>query len=37
MTDGGTNDQYRTVTDTVTISGDCWSVNVYIIEWHEFR
>ncbi|HAO92809.1 MAG TPA: hypothetical protein DCR11_02765, partial [Deltaproteobacteria bacterium] len=37
LTDGGTNDQYRTVTDTVTISGDCGAVNVYIIEWHEFR
>lgn len=37
LTDGGTNDQYRTVTDTVTLSGNCGVVNVNIIEWHEFR
>lgn len=37
LTDGGTNDQYRTVTDAVTLSGNCGVVNVNIIEWHEFR
>ncbi len=35
FTDGGANDQYRTVTDKVTVSGDCGAVSV--IEWHEMR
>ncbi|MBI5643925.1 MAG: Ig-like domain-containing protein [Deltaproteobacteria bacterium] len=37
FTDGGTNDQYRTVTDNVTVGGSCGSVTVNIIEWHELR
>ncbi|MBI5469390.1 MAG: Ig-like domain-containing protein [Deltaproteobacteria bacterium] len=35
FTDGGTNDQYRAVTDNITVSGDCGAVSV--IEWHEMR
>lgn len=37
LTDGGTNDQYRAVTDSVTTSGDCGTVRVRIIDWHEMR
>jgi hypothetical protein len=37
FTDGGTNDQYRSVTDSVTVGGTCGEVNVNTIEWHEMR
>ncbi len=38
LTDGGgVNDQYRTVTDTVSVSGSCSSVKINVIEWWEFR
>ncbi len=35
FTDGGPNDQYRAVTDSITLSGDCGLIS--IIEWHEMR
>lgn len=35
FTDGGTNDQYRSVTDNITLTGACGTVKVHIIEWHE--
>lgn len=35
FTDSGANDQYRAVTDNITISGDCGAISV--IEWHETR
>ncbi|MEK7679710.1 MAG: hypothetical protein AAB356_05920, partial [Deltaproteobacteria bacterium] len=39
FTDGGTNDQYRGVTDDVTLSAGCGaaSVNINILEWYELR
>jgi hypothetical protein len=39
FTDGVTAsyDQYRSVTDDVTVGGDCGAVNVNVIEWHEMR
>jgi len=38
LTDGGgVNDQYRTVTDTVSVSGSCSAVKINVIEWWEFR
>lgn len=37
LTDGGTNDQYRAVTDTITTGGGCGSVRVRILDWHEMR
>lgn len=37
LTDGGTNDQYRSVTDIITVAGSCGAVKVYIIDWHEIR
>lgn len=33
----GTNDQYRSVTDTITATGSCNSVKINIIEWRELR
>jgi len=35
LTDGGTNDQYRTVADSVTTGGSCGTVRVRVIDWHE--
>lgn len=37
LTDGGPNDQYRAVTDSVTTGGGCGAVKVRIIDWHEMR
>lgn len=37
FTDGGTNDQYRGVTDAVMVGGTCGKVRIYIIDWHEMR
>ncbi len=37
FSDGGTNDQYRSVTDTVTVGGSCGASTVDVIEWHEMR
>lgn len=37
LNDGGANDQYRGVADSVTTVGGCGSVRVRIIEWHEMR
>lgn len=37
LTDGGANDQYRTVSDSVTTSGSCAAVRVRIIDWQEMR
>lgn len=39
FTDGGVNDQYRGVTDSVTLSSGCGaaSVNIDILEWYELR
>ena len=37
LTDGGANDQYRTVADSVTAEGSCGSVKVRVIDWHEMR
>ncbi|MBI2400270.1 MAG: Ig-like domain-containing protein, partial [Deltaproteobacteria bacterium] len=37
LTDGGTNDQYRTVSDSVTTGGSCGTVRVRIIDWQEMR
>lgn len=37
LTDGGTNDQYRTVADSVTTGGSCGTVRVRVIDWHEMR
>lgn len=39
FTDGGVNDQYRGVTDSVTLSAGCGaaSVNINILEWYELR
>ena len=38
FSDGGTNDQYRSVTDTVTVGGSCGATpSSNIIEWHEMR
>ncbi|OGP16359.1 MAG: hypothetical protein A2V21_301340 [Deltaproteobacteria bacterium GWC2_55_46] len=36
LTDG-TNSQWRSVTDSVTVTGSCGVVRVRIIEWHEMR
>lgn len=33
----GTNDQYRSVTDTITATGSCNAVKINIIEWRELR
>lgn len=35
LTDGGLNDQYRSVTDGVTAGGDCGVTRVRVIEWRE--
>lgn len=37
FTDGGTNDQYRSVTDAVTVGGACGTVNINIMDWQEMR
>lgn len=37
LTDGGTNDQYRTVSDSVTTGGSCAAVKVRVMDWHEMR
>ncbi|MBE9529432.1 MAG: Ig-like domain-containing protein [Proteobacteria bacterium] len=37
FSDGGTNDQYRGVSDTVTVGGSCGASTIDIIEWHEMR
>jgi hypothetical protein len=37
FTDGGANDHYRSVTDSVTLTGSCGEVTVDVIEWHEMR
>lgn len=37
LADGGTNDQYRAITDSVTTTGNCGSIKVRIIDWHEMR
>lgn len=37
FTDGGVNDQYRTVTDSVVVAGGCGAVKVKTIEWREMR
>lgn len=37
LTDGGINDQFRAVTDSIVTSGDCGAVKVKVIEWHEMR
>jgi hypothetical protein len=37
FSDGGTNDQYRGVGDTVTVGGSCGASTIDIIEWHEMR
>ncbi len=34
FSDGGTNDQYRSVTDTITVGGVC-ATTIDVIEWHE--
>lgn len=33
----GTNDQYRSVTDSITATGSCNSVKINIIRWRELR
>lgn len=37
LTDGGMNDQYRTVADNVSVVGVCGTVRVWIIDWQEMR
>ncbi|MBI1911490.1 MAG: Ig-like domain-containing protein [Deltaproteobacteria bacterium] len=37
LSDGGANDQYRTVTDNITAGGDCGTVKINVIEWFEMR
>ncbi len=37
FTDNGSNAQYRSVTDTVTITGSCGATKVNVIEWFELR
>ncbi|MEK6530988.1 MAG: Ig-like domain-containing protein [Deltaproteobacteria bacterium] len=37
FTDNGSNAQYRSVTDTVTIAGSCGATRVNVIEWFELR
>lgn len=35
FSDGGTNDQYRGVTDDIAVSGRCGTVTIDVIDWHE--
>jgi len=37
FSDGGPNDQYRSVTDNITVSGSCTVIRINVIEWHEMR
>jgi hypothetical protein len=37
LTDGGMNDQYRTVADSITAAGLCGTVKVRVIDWQEMR
>jgi hypothetical protein len=37
LTDGGLNDQYRTVADVISAGGVCGTVRVRIIDWQEMR
>jgi len=37
FTDGGVNDQYRSVADIVSASGPCGAVRVRVLDWHETR
>ncbi len=37
LTDGGTNDQHRSITDAITAFGACGTVRVRVLDWHEMR